>query len=209
MFGGACAAVFHQPPLPFVIVGMAAVFAGAAHVPVATLMMVVEMTGGYALLVPAALAVVLSYVVQAQLSSRLKYRSIYEAQLPSRADSPAHRAQHLEIALRILREQAPGYLSGMDELDLLPLLRSGIPIELPDDRRLVVGVLRADSPYVNTTVGASGRTLDGAGSNVIAILRGEHMLVPNADTRLEAGDRLILVVRGAGLDQLKKHCDLW
>jgi CIC family chloride channel protein len=209
MFGGACAAVFHQPPLPFVIVGMAAVFAGAAHVPVATLMMVVEMTGGYALLVPAALAVMLSYLVQMQLSSRLKYRSIYEAQVASRADSPAHRAQHVDIALRILREQAPGYLAGVGELELLPLLRSGMPIELPGERRLIVGVLHADSPFVDTTVGASGRKLDGVGSNIIAILRGEHMLVPDADTRLEAGDRLILVVREAGIEQLRTHFDLW
>jgi hypothetical protein len=151
----------------------------------------------------------LSYLVQMQLSAPFKYRSIYEAQVPSRADSPAHRAQHLEIALRILREQAPGDLAGMGELDLLPLLRSGIPVELPGERRLVVGVLHADSAYVNTTVGASGRTLDGAGSNIIGILRGEHMLAPSADTRLEAGDRLILVVRGAGLDQLREHFDLW
>ena len=209
MFGGACAALFHQPPLPFVVVGMAAVFSGSAHVPIATLMMVVEMTGGYPLLVPAALAVLLSYLVQMQLSSRFKYRSIYEAQVSSRADSPAHRAQHLQIALRILREHAPGDLSGMGELDLLPLLRSGMPVELPGGRRLVAGLLHADSPYVNTTVGASGRRLDGIGTNIIGILRGEHMLAPTADTRLEAGDRVILVVGDAGLGQLKKHFDLW
>ena len=68
---------------------MAAVFAGAAHVPIATMMMVTEMTGGYTLLVPATLAVVISYLVQMRLSTRLTYRSVYEAQVANRGDSPA------------------------------------------------------------------------------------------------------------------------
>jgi len=54
-------------------VGMAAVFAGAAHVPIASLMMVTEMTGGYTLLVPAALAVMVSYLVQRRLAHGVKW----------------------------------------------------------------------------------------------------------------------------------------
>ena len=75
MLGGTFAALFHQPAAPFAVVGMAAVFAGAAHVPIATMMMVTEMTGGYTLLVPATLAVVISYLVQLRLSARLPYRA--------------------------------------------------------------------------------------------------------------------------------------
>ena len=124
MLGGALAGVLHLPPAPFVVVGMAAVFAGAARVPLATLMMVTEMTGGYDLLVPAALAVMLSYLIQARLSRKLKYRSLYEAQVPRRTDSPVHHTEHLEIALRILEERKlSGPLHG--RLDLLTLLRSG------------------------------------------------------------------------------------
>ena len=76
MLGGALAAIGHQPAAPFVVVGMAAVFAGAAHVPIATMMMVTEMTGSYTLLVPAALAVILSYLVQTRLATHVRYRSI-------------------------------------------------------------------------------------------------------------------------------------
>ncbi|MEJ2236657.1 MAG: chloride channel protein [Syntrophobacterales bacterium] len=64
MLGGLLAQLFHQPSAAFVIVGMAAVFAGAARVPLASMLMVTEMTGGYHLLPPAALAVILSPVVQ-------------------------------------------------------------------------------------------------------------------------------------------------
>jgi len=209
MLGGAWAAFVHAPPAPFIIVGMAAVFSGAAHVPIATLMMVTEMTGGYTLLVPAALAVVISYLVQRRLSERLRYRSLYEAQVESRADSPAHHSHHLEIALRILREHQPQDVSSVGELDLVSLLRSGIPVELAGDRRLVVGVLQPDSPYVGTTVAVSGRQLGGGDANIIAILRGEHMTVPNAKMRFEAGDRLILVVSAAYLDEVRRVLAPW
>ena len=209
MLGGACAALGHQPAAPFVVVGMAAVFAGAAHVPIATMMMVTEMTGGYTLLVPAALAVLLSYLVQTRLSARLAYRSIYEAQVPSRADSPAHHMQHLKIALRILHEQELSHLDNIGELDLVALLRSGIPVELANDRRLFIGRLRADSPFVGTTIGSSGRRLLGADTNIIAILRGEHMILPRAETTLEAGDRLIVVGNANGLRNLHEQLDAW
>jgi len=209
MLGGAWAAFVHAPPAPFIIVGMAAVFSGAAHVPIATLMMVTEMTGGYTLLVPAALAVVISYLVQRRLSEGLRYRSLYEAQVESRADSPAHHSHHLEIALRILREHQPQDVTSVGEIDLVSLLRSGIPVELAGDRRLVVGVLQPDSPYVGTTVAVSGRQLGGGDANIIAILRGEHMTVPNAKMRFEAGDRLILVVSAAHLDDVRRALAPW
>ncbi|MGH7620947.1 MAG: chloride channel protein, partial [Gemmatimonadaceae bacterium] len=142
MLGALCAAVVGLPAAPFVIVGMAAVFAGAARVPIATLMMVTEMTGGYTLLVPAALAVIISYFVQARLSRHLKYSSLYEAQVVTRAASPAHHTQHLVSALTLLREQTPRDLSSVGELDLVALLRSGLAVELPGDRRLVAGALK-------------------------------------------------------------------
>lgn len=56
MVGGAMAKFFGLPPAAYVVVGMAAVFGGAGRVPIATILMVTEMTGGYQLLVPAALA---------------------------------------------------------------------------------------------------------------------------------------------------------
>jgi CIC family chloride channel protein len=209
MLGGAWAAFVHEPPAPFIIVGMAAVFSGAAHVPMATLMMVTEMTGGYTLLVPAALAVVISYLVQRRLTERLRYTSLYEAQVASRADSPAHHSHHLEIAMRILRDHQPQDMQSVGEVDLVSLLRSGIAVELAGDRRLIVGVLRTESPFVGTTIAVSGRQLGGGDANIIAILRGEHMTVPNAKMRFEAGDRLILVVRGDAVPRLRKDLAQW
>ncbi len=208
MLGGLLASLAHQPAAPLVIVGTAAVFAGAAHVPVASLMMVTEMTGGYTLLVPAALAVMVSYLVQRRLAARFRYQSLYEAQVATRADSPAHHSEHLRIALRILRERRVLNPAEVGQLDLLSLLRAGIPVELPGDRRLVIGVLRPDSPYRQKPLGAANGKLD-EHTHVFAIIRGEHMLVPRADTVLEVGDRLILLTSSAALGGLEQHVDRW
>jgi CIC family chloride channel protein len=87
MLGGFIAGVFHVTPAMFVVVGMTATFGAAAHVPIAALVMVAEMTGGYQLLPPAAFAVLLAYLIQSQLATHLKYSSLYEAQVMGRAQS--------------------------------------------------------------------------------------------------------------------------
>ncbi len=209
MLGGACATVFHQPAAPFAIVGMAAVFAGCAHVPIATMMMVTEMTGGYTLLVPATLAVVISYLVQMRLSTNLKYRSVYEAQVTSRADSPAHHEKHLEIALKILKQKSLPNLSETAQFDLVSLLRSGAPAELPGERRLVVGVLKPESSLASRTVAENEASLGELGMSIISIIRGEHMLAPRPDLTLTAGDRLIVVVGAAELNGVWAHITQW
>lgn len=69
-----------------VVLGMISFFAGAAKTPLASIVMVAEMTGGYSLLAPAMLSSVISYVVSGS-------SSIYGEQVPSRALSPAHRGE--------------------------------------------------------------------------------------------------------------------
>jgi chloride channel protein, CIC family len=73
---------------PLVIVGMMALFAGVGRVPISVILMVSEMTGTLALLVPSMVAVVISYFVTGS-----KY-TIYKSQVPMRSDSPAHRGEY-------------------------------------------------------------------------------------------------------------------
>lgn len=69
---------------PFVIVGMMALFGSVAHAPLATMLMVAEMTGNLSLLAPAMLALGFATVV-------VRNETIYRSQVPYRHDSPAHR----------------------------------------------------------------------------------------------------------------------
>jgi CIC family chloride channel protein len=86
-FGQLCHAVFPgiaPHPAAFVLVGMGGFFAGVAKVPLTALIMVSEMSGSYDLLVPLMLV---SAMHVALLSSRW---SLYEEQVGSLIDSPAH-----------------------------------------------------------------------------------------------------------------------
>jgi CIC family chloride channel protein len=70
-------------PTGFVLVGMGGFFAGVAKVPIASLIMVAEMTGSYTLLVPMMLVSTLTYLLTGRFS-------LYESQVMTRLDSPAH-----------------------------------------------------------------------------------------------------------------------
>jgi chloride channel protein, CIC family len=205
MLGGFFAGIFHQPPAGLVIVGMAAVFGGAARVPIATLLMVAEMTGGYQLLVPAGLAVMLSFELQIKLSSYLKYASLYEAQVGARADSPSHRAEHVQIALRLMDEGKVSLPPQFTHLHLAALLQSGLSLDLPDGSQLTVGALRPESPWVGKQI--QSRSLDGpiANSKILAVLRGKSVLRPRPDTILLPGDRLMLSTPQDAQKELAKH----
>jgi CIC family chloride channel protein len=62
---------------------MGGFFAGVAKVPIASLIMVAEMSGSYNLLVPLMLVCSVVFLL-------MRGVSIYEAQVPTRIDSPAH-----------------------------------------------------------------------------------------------------------------------
>lgn len=95
MLGGAMWGSLHShvgwlpsTPAPFVIVGMMALFGGVAKAPIAVILMVAEMTGEFSMVVPAMIAVGIAYLLT-------RDTTIYESQVPTRADSPAHRAEYL------------------------------------------------------------------------------------------------------------------
>jgi len=104
MLGGGMWGVLHThvpwmpaTPAPFVIVGMMALFGGVAKAPIAVMLMVAEMTGEFSMLVPAMIATSVAYLVTGDIS-------IYESQVATRADSPAHRAEYnvpLITAIRV------------------------------------------------------------------------------------------------------------
>jgi CIC family chloride channel protein len=97
--GGVVGNVFHRimpgiivHPGAFVIVGMAGFFSAASQAPISTMIMVSEMTGNYNLLVPAMWVCAISYIVGRRWS-------IYQKQVSTRADSPAHHGDFVKDIL--------------------------------------------------------------------------------------------------------------
>ncbi len=207
MLGGFLGQTFHQPAAPFVVVGMAAVFGAAARVPIATMLMVTEMTGGYHLLVAAALAVMLSSLVQNLLSSSLKYESLYEAQVPTRPYSPSHYVEQLHIALDLLRTHDGSAGPPGRRLELISLLASGVPVSLPGGKQLRIGLLRPKSPCV-------GRALDspclgGSPDEVefILVLRRKRVIFPHRGLILEPEDQLVAIASDGGWAGLRANLE--
>jgi CIC family chloride channel protein len=181
----------HFSPAAFAVVGMGAVFAGTARVPLATLIMVAEMTGGYGLIVPAMLASALSFIVERGLTVRSHYPGLYEAQVEARLDSPVHHRRIVEGAFRLLAgDSLPG--SGFTLPDLSRLLRFGETLCIHGGRGRIfpLRLETARSPLVGRP---AGEPVPGPGPLVlVAVLRDEQVLLPPSAGLLAPGDTLIL-----------------
>jgi CIC family chloride channel protein len=208
MIGALFAQLFHQPSAAFVVVGMAALFAGSARVPIAAMLMVTEMTGGYQMLVPAALAVMVSYLVQSKLTSNLKYKSLYEAQVPHRSDSPANHEEHLRIALNLLADRDINIPNYIGHLDLLTLIKSGIPIDLPGKKKFFVTKLVSDSSLIGHSVESNPLSDSNTQLEIIAVMRDGDVMFPKPDIELQENDQLLLISTEEHWNEIKDELTL-
>lgn len=101
--GGAVGLLLHEQfpevvrqPATFVVVGMAGFFAGIAKTPISSLVMVSEITGSYALLVPSMWVCALTF-------SMSRGWRLYSKQVSARVDSPAHQGRFAIDVLRGMR----------------------------------------------------------------------------------------------------------
>jgi len=104
-------------PAAYVLVGMAGFFAGVSKAPIATLIMVSEMATGYGLLTPLMLTTGVAYLFTPRRIS------IYEKQVNSRADSPAHAGEFMADILEQMHVR-----DAIQEADNLALLHPDTPL---------------------------------------------------------------------------------
>lgn len=205
MLGGGIAGLAHEPAEVFAIVGMLTVFGAAARVPIAALVMVTEMTGGYRLLPAASFAVIVSYIVQTRLSRRFKYRSLYEAQVATAEQSPARYADNVQLALRILSAHNAARLANVGHLDLVALLDSGIPVKMPGRRQLSVGELKPESSLVGKTIQDCYDEVKERPLEIIGVVRNGEAMVPSRSTVLQKGDQLLTIGSAQAGNRLAGH----
>jgi CIC family chloride channel protein len=124
---------------------MAGFFAGAAHAPISTIIMVGELTGDYGLLLPTMWVSTLCFV--------LCHRwTLYHEQLPSRLDSPAHRGDFLVDVLEgisvgdVPLEQRTTVFQGMRLRDIVQLIATSRQNYFPvvDRDGKFVGIFTSD-----------------------------------------------------------------
>jgi CIC family chloride channel protein len=156
--GGALGIILHNlwpslvpHPACFVLVGMAGFFAAAAKTPFSTMIIVSEMTGGYALLLPSLWVCTLSFILSGK-------QSIYSSQVESRAYSPAHRGNYIREVLAEVRVSA--FLSPQQEvvslkpgdslatiLDCLSRASSSV-LPVVNDAGRLLGVVNLEEAYI-------------------------------------------------------------
>ncbi|MDW7727396.1 MAG: chloride channel protein [Candidatus Methanoperedens sp.] len=107
-------------PGSYVLVGMGALLAGIAKVPIAAIVMVSEMAGNYNLLAPLMVASTLSYLLSGKWT-------IYEKQAESRATSPAHRR---EMTVDILERALVKDAMNTNVVTILPSLTAKSVLDL-------------------------------------------------------------------------------
>jgi len=101
--GGVVGKIFNQimpavvtQPGAFVIVGMAGFFTAVSNTPISTIIFVSEMTNSYHLLLPSLLVCSVSYLVAQKWT-------IYEKQVKSKIDSPAHAGDFFVDILQMIK----------------------------------------------------------------------------------------------------------
>jgi CIC family chloride channel protein len=137
MLGGAFGASFEAvfptwvaDPRAYVLIGMAGFFAGVANTPIATLIMVSELTGNYGLLAPLMLVCVVAMIAR-------RRNAIYENQVPGRFDSPVHLG---ELVVDVLEGFKVGDLADQGRTPTL------IPIDTPLPQ-ILKRIASADAAY--------------------------------------------------------------
>ncbi len=205
MLGGSFAKIFNQPEAPFVVVGMAGVIGSSARVPIAVIFMVAEMTEGYHLLIPSALSVIIAYFIQVQFSSKLKHATLYESQTKNKSDSPAYRIDNIRSALDILAERKPFDTSQIEDIDLMSLLESGIPLELPEGKQLMLASLKASSKCIGTKLNENCLLNNEADWEVISVVRDDHLFIPFKGMMLKQNDELLILTYSDQIEKIEEH----
>lgn len=207
MLGASFAALlglFHLDinPSALAVVGMAALFAGAARIPIASLVMVVEMTGGYDLIMPTMIAVALAFVVQFTLTRRARYPTLYEAQVSTPADSPVYRDLYYQTAADLLRRQQVRLDRDILNSELQYALDRGEGIALRRRKEQLYSLnLAAGTPVAGKEVRSLG--LADMGVLIVGLIRGESEIVPHGGSKLQVGDGLLVAASSDSIEQFR------
>jgi len=190
----------------FAVVGMASFFSGAARVPIATMLMVMEMTGGYGLLVPSMLAVILSYLVESKVAANWRWPTLYVAQVETRADSPVHHEEYTMSAMDLIRTGRARLPREATPAHLVNLLQMGTPIPIGGTGRSLCRCrVREGAP-------GAGKPLRerpfGDHIQLLAILRRGEIIDPWPDTVCVVGDELICLLSPEAFDLASDSLEL-
>jgi CIC family chloride channel protein len=126
-FGRAAQLLIGDPridPGAFALVAMGTFYGGVSHTPLSSLVLVCELAGSYDLLVPLMLAEGIAFIA-------LRKKSLYQAQTPTRRQSPAHEASGSDF----LREARVAQVMRAVSISGIPIASREFRVGVDDDLR--------------------------------------------------------------------------
>ncbi len=209
--GAAVGQIFHAwwpklvvQPQAYAIVGMAGFFAGCARAPFSTIIMVTEITGNYRLLLPTLWVSTLCFLLGRRWT-------LYEKQVPTRIQSPAHRGDFIIDILEgipvrdvYLKDHRPRLVNQRTSLDdIVHMLAETNQRYFPvvDDEERLLGIFSADDvrTYLyDDTIWTIANARDVMTSNVVTVTPDDdlntalnHLTMLNVDELpvVDAGNR--------------------
>jgi len=204
MVGGFVGYILHAPIPVFTLIGMAAIFGAAARTPLATIIMVAEMTGGYTLLVPTILGVLISHLVHSQLNSmfKIKYISLYEAQLINKEFSPIYQMEKIRDILICNAAILNFDKKVLNNEDILGLLESGIPVQVNEKDYLFFGRFNKS---VELKPDDTGYFKEYKNVRIIYVFRNGRWFHASLLNKLHPGDEVIVMGRKKDLNAIQNE----
>ena len=95
--------------------------------------------------------------------------------------------------------------SRLCHLDLVNLLESEVPVDLGQEKQLMIGALRPDSPWVGEPISSGCQKELENQMEIIAILRDGQILMPYPDMLLKAEDRILAIISPHLRKRLERH----
>ena len=202
MLGAFVGDVLGAPVSVFVVIAMAAVFGAAARTPLATIVMVVEMTGGYSLLAPTTLGVLSAYLVHNVLVKTLKpkYISLYEAQLLSKEYSISYQMEKLRDILICHSKVLNLKKAVIQRDDIIALLENGEAVEVGENKYVFFGTFTKEVKLNDADMFKKYR-----GAEILYVFRNGRWLHNSVITSIKEGDEVLLIAKKEVIDIIKNE----
>ena len=201
MLGGSYAYLLHQNITLFTLLGMGSVFSAASRTPLAGVILILEMTGGYILLIPLILSVFFAYFIHLLIVDiwNVKYITLYEAQLINRNYAPIIQIEKLKDILLSYIDLIKLSPNQIKNHKLLELLESGKPIKLPSGEYLYFGQILKNMKL---------REFDNAkyieNARVLYVFRKGEWLHPKEIKEIYKGDEVLILGKKEDIENLEK-----
>jgi CIC family chloride channel protein len=164
--------------------------------------MVIEMTGGYSLVVPTMLSVVLAVLVQQTLTRRSRYPSLYEAQVPSPAESPVHHGEYYRTTVALLRKNEIRLDDDVMLHEMADRLGMGEGVPMPGtSQHLYALKVAKKSAAAWKRVWQIPLPPDAV---LVTVLRDHTTVAVHGDTLIEVGDRVVVAALPKSVPELRK-----